>query len=174
MEPYIGEIRMFGGDYAPRDWALCDGHLLKISEHEALFSLLGARYGGDGTTTFAVPDLRGRVPVHHSDDDPIGRRGGKETVTLQPDEFPEHSHPVHVSDDPAGTNSPEGAILAEAQAEIYRERDPDGSLNADSIGPSISPDGQPIGENPAPHPNMQPYQCVNFIIALSGIYPERQ
>lgn len=170
-EPFIGEIRMFGGDYAPRGWALCDGQLLPITSNEALFSLLGTIYGGDGRTTFGLPDLRGRVPVQQGTGPglpsvAIGSRSGSETVALTPPELPSHSHTLAATTDPATENAPNENLLAK-QARfgpaLYAEP---GSTVA--LGDTVGPTGD--GE---PHENMQPFAVVNFIIALVGIFPSR-
>ncbi|MFW6077991.1 MAG: phage tail protein [Gemmatimonadota bacterium] len=177
MEPFIGEIRMFGGNYAPRDWALCDGRTLDIASHDVLFSLLGTTYGGDGTTTFALPDLRGRVPIHPnaSDGQPIGQKAGVEGVTLTPDQFPPHSHAFAVVEDIGGSSDPAGNVLGTVDGlRIYRAADANVAMHAGSIGDSRDPTGQPYGSaTPRPHQNMQPFVCVNFIIALAGIFPPR-
>lgn len=151
-EPFVGEIRMVGFDFAPQGWALCDGQLLPISQHSVLFSLLGTKYGGDGQTTFGLPDLRGRVPMHVGQGPglsprQLGQAGGQETVTLTGPEVPIHTHPAE-----AGPTIERYTIESEL-------REPPKAIQ--SLG------GQP-------HENMPPFQCVNFIIALQGIYPPRQ
>lgn len=162
-EPFLGEVRMVGFDFAPRGWALCDGQLLPINQNQALFSLLGTVYGGDGKTTFALPDLRGRTPVHADTEHPLGSASGEETHTLAPGEMPQHTHPVWAAAVTAGTPNPSGAMLATASSAIYGSAKNLLTLVPDTVGAT---GGQA-------HDNMQPYLVVNFIIALSGIYPSR-
>ena len=160
MEPFIGQIIMFAGNFAPRGWAFCDGQLLPISQNTALFSILGTTYGGDGRTTFALPDLRGRVPMHAGhgpglSSRRIGEKGGQESVTLTIAEMPSHTHSALSSStiDPTST----GAFVK-------------GAVNATGTTPSINVTNS--GGN-LPHNNVQPYGCVNFIIALYGAFPSR-
>lgn len=169
-EPFLGEIRMFGGSFAPRGWALCDGQLLKVSQHDYLFSLIGTNYGGDGRTTFALPDLRGRVPVHKGagpglTSRTIGQRGGAETVALTVGEMPSHSHSLYGTSSAAAGSSGSNHILATNNTlKPYSSANPDANLAYDSIGSS--------GGNAA-HNNMMPYQVLNYIIALVGLYPSQ-
>jgi microcystin-dependent protein len=161
--PYIGEIRMFGGNFAPAGWMFCDGALLPISENEALFNVLGTTYGGDGQQTFALPDLRGRVPVHQGGGLTLAETGGAETVTLNPNQIPRHSHPFLVNSGTGTASTPRNNVLASAVGNLYFP--PPASLtpmNAQSI--------LPVGGS-QPHENMQPYLCVSFIISLFGIFP---
>lgn len=156
-EPFVGEIRMVGFNFAPRGWALCDGQLLAISENTSLFSLLGTTYGGDGQTTFALPDLRGRVPLHAGQGvglspRQLGEGGGQETVTLSGREVPTHTHPtgdISIKD----VSSPVERYAVESELKAEPEV-------VQSVG----------GQS---HENMPPFRCVNFIIALQGIYPSR-
>ncbi|HQU60560.1 MAG TPA: tail fiber protein [Saprospiraceae bacterium] len=173
MEPFLGMIVMFGGNFAPRSWAFCDGQLLSISANTALFSILGTTYGGDGRTTFGLPDLRGRTPMHPGDGPGLtsrrlGERGGEERHTLNLNEIPSHNHPasIHVSNEDAHTTEPTGKVLSVSAANVYSGNAPDGAMagSAASIGNA--------GGN-QPHNNVQPFQCVNFIIALQGIFPSR-
>ncbi len=177
MEPFIGEIRMFGGNFAPKGWAFCDGRLLSIKENGTLFSLLGTIYGGDGTSTFALPDLRGRTPIHANAGAgyPQGAAGGAERVSLTPTQFPAHTHAFYASDDPSDATAPGGNVIAESAAvRMYRAVAPDSAMAVGAIGPGVDPNGQPYGSaSPQPHDNMQPYLCVNYIIALGGIFPPR-
>jgi microcystin-dependent protein len=171
-EPYIGQIIMFGGNFAPRSWAFCDGQLLPISQNTALFSILGTTYGGDGRTSFGLPDLRGRVAIHAGNGPGLsprrlGDKGGQETVTLTEAQLPSHTHqftPRAQSED-GETDEPQGNFLAKAGGgeTIYA-----GSANADMGG---GPTGSTGGSQA--HNNMQPYNAVNFIICLFGIYPSR-
>lgn len=167
-EPFIGEIRMFGGTFAPVGWALCDGQLLAISQNDALFSLLGTTYGGDGRTTFGLPDLRGRVPIHQGTGSGLtnramGATGGSETVTLSADQLPAHTHTMNASTNAADAADPAGAVLAEGGADIYVEDNANQAL-ATSIGAT---------GGSQPHDNLMPFQCTNYIISLFGIYPSR-
>ncbi len=171
-DQYLGEIRMFGFDFAPVGWALCDGQLMSISENTALFSLLGTNYGGDGMTTFALPNLQGRVPINFGEGPGlsvynIGQSGGEETHTLVYAELPEHNH-LYGSVNQASTNSPAGNALA-AMPRRGVERyvpAPATTLQINDGAQSTTGDGQA-------HENRQPYLVVNFIIALEGIFPPR-
>ena len=171
-EPFVGEIRMFAGNFAPQGWAFCDGQLLAISQNDALFSLLGTIYGGDGQTTFALPDLRGRIPVHMGSGPglsprQLGSNGGNETVTLTVNQLPPHSHALNGTDAAATANSPAGNVPAASNTiDLYATADPVASdaLASSSLGNS---------GGSQPHSNLMPFLCVNFIIALFGIYPSR-
>jgi microcystin-dependent protein len=167
-EPFLGEIRMFGFNFAPQGWALCDGQVLPISQNEALFALLGTTYGGDGTTTFALPNLQSRVPIHQGHGAGLsnyvaGHAGGTETVKLTATQMPSHTHSVEASSSAATSNTPKGSALAQSASHIYTAQ-PDTStvMNANMIGHS---------GGSAPHTNIQPYLAVNFCIALTGIFP---
>ncbi|WP_375551758.1 phage tail protein [Rhodophyticola porphyridii] len=168
MEPLIGQIMLFAGNFAPRNWAFCDGQLLAISSNSALFSILGTTYGGDGRTSFGLPDLRGRVPMHAGTGPglsprQIGQRVGVETVTLNTSEMPSHNHEMGVVNAPADNDRPSGDLLA--RASIYSAvTTPVVALNP----ASISNAGGSL-----PHENMQPTLCINYIIALQGIFPSR-
>jgi microcystin-dependent protein len=168
-DPFIGEIRMFAGDFAPRGWALCDGQLLAISQNDTLFSLLGTTYGGDGRTTFALPDLRGRLPVHMGSGPGrrIGSKYGSESTTLAPSNVPAHTHQALVST-AAGTqaNPGDGFLAASPSVQIYRPEEGTGAMDARTVAASGN-------ATPAPRPNIMPFLCVNFIIALIGVYPSR-
>jgi microcystin-dependent protein len=170
-EPFLGEIRMFGGNFAPRGWAFCDGQILSIAQNTALFSLLGTTYGGDGRTTFALPDLRGRAPVHAGQGPvlspySLGQSGGSESVTLNTSQMPSHNHLVNVDTGDNGTTShPNGQYLASTGSiSIYNNATDGSTLNQGTV--------QTAGGS-QPHSNLQPYLCVDFIIALEGIYPSR-
>lgn len=173
---FIGEIRMFAGNFAPRSWAFCDGQLLAVSQNDALFSLLGTTYGGDGRTTFALPDLRGRVPVHKGTGPGLtfrnlGSSGGAEEVTLTTGQLPTHSHDdagLRATGNPADTSDPTGNSLG--LASIYSSAPPDVGLSAGSV--LADSNTGPAGSSQA-HTNMPPFQAVNFIICLFGIYPSR-
>lgn len=170
-EPFVGEIRMFAGNFAPRGWAFCDGQLLAVSQNDALFSLLGTIYGGDGRTTFGLPDLRGRIPIHAGDGPDLsprrlGSKGGAEAVTVSANELPSHSHdPFQASTDRGNEANPGGNLLAESpQISMYIEDPPSVDLDTSSI--------TAVGGS-QPHTNLMPFLCVHFIIALFGIYPSR-
>lgn len=169
-EPFVGEIRMFAGTFAPRGWALCDGQLLAISSNDALFSLLGTIYGGDGRTTFGLPDLRGRLPIHAGSGPGLSPRRlgatlGVESVTLGLAQLPSHGHVPQASTAAGTQSSPAGAVLASAPGvRIYRPTPPVAAMHASAITSS--------GGNGS-HNNVMPFQCLNFIIALVGIYPSR-
>jgi microcystin-dependent protein len=169
-EPFLGEIRMFGFNFAPQGWALCDGQLLSISQNTALFALLGTTYGGDGTTTFALPNLQSRVPIHQGHGAGLsnyvaGQAGGKEIVTLLAAQMPKHTHSVKASSSAATSNTPEGSALAQSASHIYTAQ-PDTStvMNANMLGGA---------GGSSPHTNIQPYLVVNFCIALAGIFPSQ-
>lgn len=163
-QPYIGEIRMFGGNFAPVGWAFCDGQLLPISENEALFQLIGTTYGGDGQVTFALPDLMGRVPVHQGNGRIMGENYGTESVTLTVQQIPAHVHP-HAAMVPAGNTTPLGKLVADTgPTMIYA--DGQGAAQASALATAVVGGGQP-------HQNMMPYQGVSFIISLFGIFPSQ-
>jgi microcystin-dependent protein len=170
-EPFVGEIRMFAGNFAPRGWALCDGQLLAISQNDALFSLLGTIYGGDGRTTFGLPDLRGRIPVHTGSGPglsprQIGAKAGTETETLTIAQLPAHSHAAKAQATPGDSGNPKNRHwAATSNTPAAYSNDP---ANSDMAAAMLSP----VGGNQA-HSNMMPYLCVNFIIALFGVYPSR-
>lgn len=171
MEPFIAQIVMFGGNFAPRGWAFCDGQLLAISTNQALFSILGTTYGGDGRTTFALPDLRGRYAMHPGTGPglsprQLGQRGGSETNTLTTQNMPAHNHAatVHASGNPADSANPDGARLG--MAEAYSAQAASVDLAADAATTANTGGGTAVN-------NVPPYHCVNFIIALQGIFPSR-
>ena len=169
-DPFVGEIRMFAGNFAPQGWAFCDGRLLDVSQNEALFSLLGTTYGGDGRTTFALPDLRGRIPIHAGSGPglsprPLGSQGGTENETLSINQMAPHSHPFQGTDQPAVSPSPAGNAPAKPARNAYINEAPGSALAAGAVTSSGGSQS---------HTNLMPYLCVNFIIALFGIYPSRQ
>lgn len=173
-EPFIGEIRTVGFNFAPRGWALCNGQLLGIAQNTALFSLLGTMYGGDGVTNFALPDLRGRVAIHQGDGPmtspyTIGQVGGTETVTLISTQMPAHTHNLLAFNGAPSTNNPTSTVISSAQT--------DEGVGVNSFAASANTAMSPASIGPSggsqPHNNIQPYLCVNFIIALQGIYPSR-
>ena len=162
-EPFLAEIRMVGFNFAPRGWAFCDGQILPINQNQSLYSLLGTTYGGDGRTTFALPDLRGRVPIHAGDGHREGQKSGEETHTLQVNEMPQHDHQLQAYSDPANTDQPNKARLAQAPFPLYASG-ATGSMNSGTV--------TNVGGGQA-HDNMQPYLAVNFCIALVGLFPSR-
>ena len=171
-EPFIGEIRMFAGTFAPRGWALCDGQLLAVSQNDALFSLLGTIYGGDGRTTFALPDLRGRIPIHAGQGPglssrSLGTRSGSENVTLNGNELPSHNHDVFASSSAASAGTASGNVSASTSpTNIY----------STSLAVSQTMNSAAVSQTGGnrSHTNLMPTLCVNFIIALFGLYPSRQ
>ena len=171
-DPYVAEIRMFAGNFAPRGWALCNGQILPISQFTALFSLLGTTYGGDGRSTFALPDLQGRTPMHAGSGPGLsphflGEQAGVDSVTLLSSEMPSHSHALLGTNARAGVGSPDGNTLNRSVGENAYQTTSTGSLV--TMAPTMV---GPVGGN-QPHNNMQPYLALTFIIALQGIYPPR-
>ena len=170
-EPFIGQINMFAGNFAPRGWALCDGQLLAISQNSALFSLLGTNYGGDGRTTFGLPDLRGRLPIHAGagpglTNRNIGVKAGQETVQVSPAQLPSHDHGnMQASADVATGRNPGDQVLSETLTTTpYIQDNQTVSLNGASLT-SLGGDQS--------HTNLMPFLCVNFIISLTGLFPSR-
>jgi microcystin-dependent protein len=160
--PFIGEIRLVGFGFAPVGWAPCDGRLLPISQYDALFALLGTTYGGDGQTTFALPDLRSRLPMHQGNGHALGETGGTETVTLTTDQMASHGHVPQARN--AGTaTSPAGNVWANSAALQFAPS----SSSLQQMNPGVM---GPAGGG-QPHDNMAPFQAVNFVIALEGIFP---
>lgn len=173
MEPYVGELRLFAGTYAPRGWAFCDGRVLPVSENDALFSLIGTVYGGDGRTTFALPDLRGRIPLGQGQgrglsERVVGQSFGTETVTLLATQMPAHNHRLSASRTEAVSPSPADAVFASnASNKFYAPNS--GSAPQESLAPrSVAA----VGGN-QPHNNIMPGTAIHYIIALFGIYPSQ-
>ncbi len=168
--PFIGQVKLFGGNFAPRGYMFCQGQLLAISQNDALFALIGTTYGGDGQTTFALPDLRSRVPNHQFQGPGLsnyfmGQQAGTETVTLTSNQIPNHTHTVQVSSSPATTGVPSSAVtLGVASTDMYIAEVADGNMHPQSIN---------IVGGSQPHDNIQPYLALNFIIAVEGIFPSR-
>jgi microcystin-dependent protein len=170
MEPFIGQVMMFAGNFAPRDWALCNGQLMSIAQNSALFSILGTTYGGDGQTTFALPNLQGRVPIHPGQSPgtssyQLGQTSGVENVSLTVGNMPAHTHVVSATQTPTSAD-PAGLVPANengARTAIYGA--PDGTMMAPAMNGVVG--------GSLPFSILQPYQCVNFIIALQGIFPSR-
>jgi microcystin-dependent protein len=156
---------MFAGNFAPAGWMFCEGQLLPISENETLFQLIGTTYGGDGQSTFALPDLRGRLPVHQGNGSILAETGGAEAVTLTVNQIPAHSHPFLATNDTATSTAPGNNLLASSTGATVSPYGSDQPLTALATQ-SISPVG-----GSQPHTNLQPYLCVDFIVSLFGIFP---
>ena len=161
-QPYIGEIRMFGGNWAPVGWQFCDGQTYPISENESLFQLIGTRYGGDGESTFAVPNLSCRVPMHMTSVQTMGEIAGVESVTLTTNQLPVHNHPLMASEGTADSVNASGNLPAEATKRFYMSPGTTTTMSASAIGPT---------GGSQPHDNMQPYAVVTFIISFFGTFP---
>ena len=161
-DPYLGEIRIFAGNYAPVNWAMCDGQLLQIAQYDALFSLIGTSYGGDGLNTFALPDLRGRLPIHQGGGFVTGGAAGAETVTLTAQQLAGHTHPLMASTALATQESPAGNVTGQTEIALYGNESPSGPMNGQAL--------PPVGGS-QPHDNVQPFLCLTFIICTNGIYP---
>jgi microcystin-dependent protein len=166
-QPYVGEIRMFAGNFAPAGWMFCEGQLLPISENETLFQLIGTTYGGDGESTFALPDLRGRLPLHQGSGGGnnliLAETGGAEEITLTVSQIPTHSHAPMASTNASSAQTPANNLMGKStQIDAFINTVPSTALSPSSIGS--------VGGS-QPHTNFQPYLCVNFIISLFGIFP---
>lgn len=163
-QPYVGEIRMFAGNFAPAGWMFCEGQLLPISENETLFQLIGTTYGGDGQSTFALPDLRGRIPIHQGNGFILAETGGAEEITLTVNQIPAHSHPLLASADSGTSVNVANNVVARTTGAItiYIEDAPTLNMSPQAVGS--------VGGS-QPHTNFQPYLCVDFIISLFGIFP---
>jgi microcystin-dependent protein len=166
-QPYVGEIRMFAGNFPPVGWMFCDGQNLPISENETLFQLIGTTFGGDGQSTFDLPNLQSRIPIHIGNSHILAETGGVEEVTLTTNQIPVHTHPLVASQD-AGSQSIAGnqVLAAQSPVSIYRPNAvaPSAAMNASSVSPT---------GGSQPHDNMQPFLCINFIISLFGIFPSQ-
>ena len=163
-EPFLAEIRMVGFDFAPRGWALCDGQILPINQNQSLYSLLGTTYGGDGRTSFALPDLRGRTPVHQGPTIGLGQRGGQERVALSIAEIPTHDHDLRAATTDADAPTLAGQVLAANPNRTYHA--PTNLAPMDPAG--VGSTGAGLG-----HENMQPFRAINYAIALQGLFPSR-
>jgi microcystin-dependent protein len=162
-QPYVGEIRMFAGNFAPAGWQFCEGQLLPISENETLFQLIGTTYGGDGQSTFALPDLRGRMPVHMGNGFVLAETGGAEEITLTVSQIAAHSHPLLGANALANDPNPPNNLRGESSvASLYQSAAPTTAMAPGSVS---SAGGS------QPHTNFQPYLCIDFIISLFGIFP---
>ena len=172
--PFIAQITMFGGNFAPRGWAFCDGQLLPISSYSALFSILGTTYGGDGRTTFALPDLRGRVAIHPGAGPGLstyrlGQKGGAETVTLTANEVPAHSHALNINSSNGNTSNGSNAVLAG----FGTSAPPVGNFTNAAPNATASSSSIANAGGSQAHSNLEPFLCVEYIIALEGVYPSR-
>lgn len=161
--PYVGEIRMFAGNFAPAGWMFCEGQLLPISENETLFNLIGTTYGGDGQSTFALPDLRGRIPIHQGNGFILAETGGAEETTLTVNQIPAHSHAMVASTALGTTGDATSNVTAQSSAiALYRGQPPNAALAPQAVAAT---------GGSQPHTNFQPYLCVSFIISLFGVFP---
>ena len=164
-EPFLAEVRIVGFNFAPRGWAFCDGQILPINQNQSLYSLLGTTYGGDGRTSFALPDLRGRTPIHVDGAHREGQKSGEETHTLAANEMPQHTHSLEATNTTGTGTAPQGDVLAEASLPVYASFSGAGvAMGANSV--------TNVGGGQA-HDNMQPYLALNFCIALQGLFPSR-
>lgn len=163
-QPYVGEIRMFAGNFAPAGWMFCEGQLLPISENETLFQLIGTTYGGDGESTFALPDLRGRIPIHQGNGFILAETGGAEEITLTVSQIPAHSHAMLGTLNLASQTDPGNLVAGTLVTNVT-------AYGTDNPSTTLSPSAvSPVGGS-QPHTNFQPYLCVDFIISLFGIFP---
>jgi microcystin-dependent protein len=166
-QPYVGEIRMFAGNFNPAGWMFCDGALLPISENETLFQLIGTTYGGDGQSTFALPDLRGRLPLHQGNGFTLAETGGVEEVTLTVSQIPSHAHALLGSTNTASSNSPTSNLGGRVTiAGVF-------PYGTDAPFQPLSPQAISGVGGSQPHTNLQPYLCINYIISLFGIFPSQ-
>jgi microcystin-dependent protein len=163
-QPYVGEIRLVGFNFAPQGWMLCNGALLPISQYETLFNLIGTTYGGDGQSTFALPDLQGRIPVHQGSGFVIGQISGTETVTLTVNQIPVHSHAPLAAATGGTSDSPAGNVWANWTGSQYSDQGTTGQMNSGALG---------LAGGSQPHDNMMPFLTINFIISLFGIFPSQ-
>ena len=163
-EPFLGEIRLFSFGGVPRGWMRCDGQVLQINTHQALYSLVGATYGGNGVTTFALPDLRGRVPVHVGNGVTLGQKAGEEIHTLTINEMPAHNHVVNGGSESATLRAAAGNVWGASLKDTYEAAQPSTQMNMQALSTT---------GNSQPHQNMQPFSVVNYCIAITGIYPTR-
>ena len=164
-QPYNGEIRMFAGNFAPAGWMFCDGQILPISEFAVLFTLIGTTYGGDGQQTFALPDLRGRLPIHQGSGFTLAQNGGVETVTVTVQQLPVHTHPMVASTGGGNVNTPKNNVTAASPSVTLYIQD---AVDSPWAVGAVSPAG-----GSQPHDNLQPYLAINFIISLFGIFPSQ-
>ncbi len=166
-EPFIGEIRMFGGSFAPAGWAFCSGQLMPISENDALFNLIGTTYGGDGQETFALPDLQGRIPMHPGSNHPtIGEKGGTESVTLNTNQIPSHTHPALCNSNNGTQSTPLQNFWSASAVQLYV--DPGNAVPIAMAPQNVGPAG-----GSQPHENMGPFLVISFILSLFGVFPHQ-
>jgi microcystin-dependent protein len=162
-QPFVGEIRMFAGNFAPAGWMFCEGQLMPISENETLFNLIGTTYGGDGESTFALPNLRARIPIHQGNGFILAEAAGVESVTLTTNQIPIHTHAFLASGDVANTPNPGDNVLGRSgQVKMFFNGSVANSMSAQMLSPA---------GGSQPHENTQPFLCVDFIISLFGLYP---
>ena len=166
-QPYVGEIRLFAGNFAPAGWAFCAGQLVAISDYDTLFNLIGTTYGGDGQTTFALPDLRGRFPIHQGGGFTIGQNGGVENVTITAAQVPVHNHNANCNSATGNNANPAGNIWA-----LGPDLDPYSNAPTGAVMKATAIANGPAG-GPQPHDNMIPYQTLNYVIAVQGVFPAR-
>jgi microcystin-dependent protein len=164
-QPYVGEIRMFAGNFAPAGWMFCEGQLLPISENETLFQLIGTTYGGDGQSTFALPDLRGRLPMHQGNGFILAETGGAEEITLTVSQIPLHTHPAVGTNNVGNSTSPNNKVFASGSVVSTQPYGSDAPLSP------LAPTSVSSVGGSQPHTNFQPYLCVDFIISLFGLFP---
>ena len=162
-EPFLGEIKLFSYSYAPQGWAFCNGQLLQINQNQALYAILGATYGGDGRTTFALPDLRGRAPVHVGSSIRLGQSSGEEQHTLTINEMPNHTHVASATNITATSKIATGNVWGKTNANMY----------AQQANTTMNPEALMSSGGNQPHNNMQPYTVLNYCIAITGIFPSR-
>lgn len=164
-QPYVGELRMFAGNFAPAGWMMCEGQLLPISENETLFNLIGKTYGGDGQSTFGLPDLRGRIPLHQGNGFILAQAGGAEQVTLTQAQIPSHTHPLLASSGNGSQGNPQNNVLASSTLLKH--------FAAETADTAMAVTAVSTVGGSQPHTNFQPYLCINFIISLFGIFPQQ-
>jgi microcystin-dependent protein len=167
-EPFLAEVRMVGFNFPPRGWALTDGQILPINQNQALYSLLGTTYGGDGLTTFGLPEMRGRTPMHTGNGFTLGQKSGTEYVTLTAAEIPAHTHTVRAVSTPGDDRSPLNTLFGAEVASDLPYRQPEAASTTSLRSGTVTNAGSGLS-----HDNMQPYETVNFCIALQGLYPSR-
>lgn len=165
-DPFLGEIKLVPYNFAPRGWAFCQGQTLPISQNDALFALLGTIYGGDGQSTFQLPDLRGRTPIHMSQSLPIGLPTGSESVTVVSSQLPPHTHSLHASANDGTLNDPTGHFIAKAAKTL-------GNIYIEAANATMNPASVGLTGGNQPHDNRQPFLCMNYCIALEGVFPSQ-
>lgn len=163
-EPFLSEIRIFSFNFPPKGWAQCNGQLLPINQNQALYSLLGTTYGGDGRVNFGLPDLRGRVPIHVDNNHPLGQKGGEAAHTITAPEMPQHTHPLQSTNTQAASPNVNGNVLAKANTNIYGAAANLGQMRTGTVSN--------VGGGQA-HENRQPFLVLNVCIALQGLFPSR-